>query len=323
MIAKIIRRFSICFFTLLFFITAGKALHAEDQYGFGDRAFLIQSALETGKSAKGFWDVPGNPRKTNGNLTDLRKVKKWLQIQVWDREKGDPDDRLFSFIPGNGNNAGKYQIKFARERDFGVEYVTGTGTIEVRSGSSYFEFKHLGGDKWKIYVKPGYVLCLEKNTAKNGTKLTLKRDHIGNDAVWVFYDLATLRSYIPPRKAEEVKKPVSAIPEFFINNKEFEYSSQGNMVYYKAKGTAKVKKIEKNIAYVTVNISESEGEGEGGGIVKKGASTFEAKLTRKGDMYYMNEDTNGDMAPSGKVDASGQMLDLYNDGGSSQFKVIK
>ena len=52
-------------------------------------------------------------------------------------------------------------------------------------------------------------------------------------------------------------------------------------------GTAKVKKVEKNVAYVTVNISESESEGEGG-IVKKGTSTFEAKFTRKGDIYYMN-----------------------------------
>lgn len=172
------------------------AQQAVDQYGFGDRAFLVQSALEAGKTAYGFWDVPGTPRKTNGNLTDMRKVKNWLEMQVWNREKGDPDDRLFTFSPAQGGSAGKYYIRFSRERNAGVDYITGTGKIEARALYAY-EFRYLGKDRWKIYVKPGYVLCLEKNMAKNGTKLTLKPDHNGDDAVWVFYDLATLRSFIP------------------------------------------------------------------------------------------------------------------------------
>jgi hypothetical protein len=178
---------------LLLFSTASFSQQAFDQFGFGDRAFLVQSALEAGKSANGFWDVPGTPRKTDGNL----KGTKWMEMGVWNREQGDPDDRLFTFSPGQMSAAGKYFIRFARERNWGVNYIPGTGKIEARSAFDAFEFKHMGGDKWKIYVKPGYVLCLQQNTAKNGTKLTVKPDHNGNDAIWVFYDLATLKSFIP------------------------------------------------------------------------------------------------------------------------------
>jgi hypothetical protein len=193
MIVKLLRGLCVSILMTVFFMTAGYAQKAFDQYGFGNRAFLVQSALEARKSAKGFWDVPGVPRKTNGNL----KGTKWKEMQVWNREKGDPDDRLFSFSPGQGGAAGKYFIRFARKRHWGVNYISGTGKIEARLGNDSYELKHMGGDKWKIYVKPGYVLCLKKNTAKNGTKLTLKPDHNGKSAIWVFYDLATLKSFIP------------------------------------------------------------------------------------------------------------------------------
>ncbi len=319
---KILKLAAVSALILILSATAGMAQEAFDQYGFGDRAFLVQSALESGKSAKGFWDIPGTPGKTNGNFTDNRKVKKFLEMQIWDRQKGDPDDRVYTFGAGVGSQAGKYSIGFARQRHWGVNYIEGTGKIEVRFIKDSFEIKHMGGDKWKIYVKPGYVLCLEKNTSKNGTKLTAKPDHNGKDALWVFYDLATLRSFIPARIIKP--EPVSAIPDFFIKNQKFEYSAEGNFFYYKAKGTAEVTKIEGDVAYVTVNISESESEGEKGrGIVKKGKSTFEAKFTRKGDTYFIDKEKNGDMASSGKVDPSGLYLRLTNDGGGKTFKAVK
>ncbi|PKL19298.1 MAG: hypothetical protein CVV49_01565 [Spirochaetae bacterium HGW-Spirochaetae-5] len=169
------------------------AQQAFDQYGFSNRAFLIQSALEAGKSGYGFWDVPGTARKTDGNL----KGTKWMEMGVYQREQGDPDDRLFSFSPGQNSAAGKYFIRFAREMNWGVNYIPGNGKIEARSGIDAFELKNIGGDKWKIYVKPGYVMCVDNNSAKNGSKIVVKPDHNGNDAVWVFYDLATLKSFIP------------------------------------------------------------------------------------------------------------------------------
>ena len=55
-------------------------------------------------------------------------------------------------------------------------------------------------------------------------------------------------------------------------NKNFEYSAGGNYVYYKATGTAVVKKIEGNAAYVTVNIIEEDVEGRNG-IEKRGEKT--------------------------------------------------
>jgi hypothetical protein len=194
---KRIKLFIVSISIFMFAAADSFAQQAFDQYGFGDRAFLIQSALETGKSANGFWDVPGTPGKTNGNLTDGRTVKNWLEMQVWNREKGDPNDRLFTFRAAQLSGAGKYFIYFARERSWGVNYVEGTGKIEPRTRADYFEIKHMGGDKWKIYVKPGYVMCVDKNSAKNGSKIVVKPDHNGNDAVWVFYDLATLKSFIP------------------------------------------------------------------------------------------------------------------------------
>ncbi len=191
MIRKILRTLFAA--AVLLFSTEIFAQQAVDQYGFGNRAFLIQSALEAGKSAYGFWDVPGTPGKTDGNL----KGSKWMEMGVYQREKGDPNDRLFTFRAAQASAVGKYFIYFARGGSWGVNYIEGTGKIEARSRADYFEIKHMGGDKWKIYVKPGYVMCVDNNSAKNGSKIVVKPDHNGSDALWVFYDLATLRSFIP------------------------------------------------------------------------------------------------------------------------------
>jgi hypothetical protein len=128
------------------------------------------------------------------------------------------------------------------------------------------------------------------------------------------------KASIPAKKKIDVPQP--AIPEFFVKNKKFEYSASGNYVHYKAKGTAEVTKVEGNVAYVTINIIEAESEGPNG-IEKKGKSTYETKFTRKGDNYYMDEEKSADMAPSGKVDPSGLLLDLTSEGGSKIFKVTK
>ena len=88
---------------------------------------------------------------------------------VWQREKGDPKDRLFSFSPAQGSAAGRYFIKFARDYHWGVNAIEMTGKIEARSRADHFELKNVGGDRWKIYYKPGVIVCLDKPTAKNGT----------------------------------------------------------------------------------------------------------------------------------------------------------
>jgi hypothetical protein len=64
--------------TALIFICSGElfAQQAFDQYGFGDRAFLIQSAMETGKSANGFWDIPGTPGCCSFILSESRCICK-------------------------------------------------------------------------------------------------------------------------------------------------------------------------------------------------------------------------------------------------------
>ena len=321
---------TLCLSVVMFLFSAAGVNSVEvDEFGFNKRSFIIQSALEPNTSIKGFWDLPGKPGKDAGNLKRTKKqdgTKGWLKMQVWQREKGDPADRRFTIYPGYVK--GRYAIVFSKffgTQDLWMLCTDETGTkVEGRIGIETWEVKYIGNFRWKIYgvsgKSKGKVLCLESNTARNGTKLVLKPDHNGAGAEWVFYDTATNRAFAPV--SVNKPEPVSTIPDFFIKNKKFEYSAQGNLVYYKAKGTAEVTKVEGDIAYVTVNISESESEGEKG-IEKKGKSTFEVKFTRQGDTYFIDKEKNGDMAPSGKVDASGLSLNLYNDGGSNNFKAVK
>ena len=314
---------------ILIFSAAGVNALEVDEFGFNKRSFIIQSALEPNTSIKGFWDLPGRPGKDAGNLKRTKKqdgAKGWLKMQVWQREAGDPADRRFTIYPAH--EKGRYYINFTKffgTKDFWMLCTDETGTkVEGRIGIETWEVKYIGNYKWKIYgassKTKGKVLCLESRTAKNGTKLVLKPDHNGADAEWVFYDTATNRSFAPVSVSKP--EPVSVIPDFFIKNRNFEYSAGGNYVYYKAKGTAVVRKIEGNAAYVTVNIIEEDVEGSNG-IEKRGKSSFEVKFTRKGDTYYWDEEKNGDMAPSGKVDPTGVFLQLSNDGGGKTFKVVK
>ena len=195
--AKSIRR---KIFVLLFSLCAGITFlysqQANDQYGFGGRTFLIQSALEVGKSANGIWDVPGQPGKTKGNLKNIAGGD-WLQMQVWQREPGDPDDRLFLFRPAQGSAAGRYFINFARNALWGINAIVPTGKVEIRTRADHFELKYLRDGRWKIYYSPGVIVALENNASKNGSRLVLRPDFNGPAAEWVFFDLGTQRSFIP------------------------------------------------------------------------------------------------------------------------------
>lgn len=181
-------------FAFIFFSSSLSAQAANDQYGFSNRAFLIQSALEVSKSAKGFWDVPGKP----GDAGNFKRPKKdWSEMGIWEREKGDPNDRLFTFQAAQGSAAGRYFIRFARDTSWGVNVNLISLKLDARSAADHFELKHVGNGRWKIYQKSGMVVCLEKNSSANGVKLVVRPDRNGPDTEWVFFDLATLRSFIP------------------------------------------------------------------------------------------------------------------------------
>jgi hypothetical protein len=169
------------------------AQQAVDQYGLRNKVFMIQSSIEVGKSPSGLWDIPGAPNKTDGNL----KGSKWMSMQVWEREKGDPEDRVFRFNAAQGSAAGRYFIYVGRSGHWGVNAIDMTGKIEARSRADHFELKHMGNGRWKIYYKPDVIVCLEANTAKNGTKLVLRPDQNGPHTEWVFFDIATNKSFIP------------------------------------------------------------------------------------------------------------------------------
>jgi hypothetical protein len=178
---------------VLLFSTSVFAQQANDQYGFGNRIFLIQSALEVGKSANGLWDIPGTPNKTDGNL----KGSNWLHMGVHQRENGDPEDRVFRFRAAQGSAVGRYFIYVGRNGYWGVNAIDMTGKIEARTRADHFELKHMGNGRWKIYYKPGVIVCLEANTAKNGTKLVLRPDQNGAHTEWVFFDTSTNKSFVP------------------------------------------------------------------------------------------------------------------------------
>ncbi len=169
------------------------AQQAVDQYGFGNRVFMIQSSMEVGKSPTGLWDIPGAPNKTDGNL----KGSKWMSMQVWEREKRDPEDRVFRFNAAQGSAAGRYFIYVGRNSSWGVNAIDGTGAIEARTRADHFELKHLGNGRWKIFYTPNLIVCLEANTAKNGTKLVLRPNQNGPHTEWVLFDIATNKSFIP------------------------------------------------------------------------------------------------------------------------------
>lgn len=193
---KILRLAAISALMLIFSTAAGIAQQAHDQYGFGNRVFLIQSAPEVGKSANGLWDIPGQPKKTDGNLKAAQGGN-WLQIQLWQREAGDPEDRLFRFRAAQGSAAGRYFISIGRSGNWGVNAVDATGKIEARPRSDHFELKHMGNGRWKIYYKSGMIVAPASNSTKNGTKLILLPDQNSPHVEWVFFDTATNRSFIP------------------------------------------------------------------------------------------------------------------------------
>ncbi len=201
-------------------ISENYAQQAHDQYGFGNRTFLIQSALMSGKTPNGLWDVPGKPNKTDGNLRTARGSN-WLHMGVWQREAGDPADRVFRFSPAQGSAAGRYFIRFAGNNSWGVNGIDGTGKVEARPRSDHFELKHVGGNRWKIYYKPGVVIGLSAQTAKNGTKLVLLPDQNSSHVEWVFFDTRSNRSFIPQQQpaAESSARKINQTLENSIENK--------------------------------------------------------------------------------------------------------
>ncbi len=176
--------------SVLFIFSATAYTKAHDQYGFGNREFLIQSALEAGKSTRGIWDLPGTK--------NFFKRGKWKQVQIWARDKGkDRKDRLFKFTPAGGSAEGRYFIKYAKEKYWGVNYIGGTGKVEARFSADHFELKHLGNGRWKIYVDKNTILAIDNMKAKNGAKIVAVRDSNSKNAQWVFFNARTNKSFIP------------------------------------------------------------------------------------------------------------------------------
>lgn len=181
------------FFVLFFLVTGTAFSESVDQYGFGDRTFLIQSALEGGKSSKGIWDLKGTK--------DFFKKNQNQDIQVWSRDKGkDRPDRIFKFQPAGGKSKGKYFIKYAKDRNWGVNAIEVTGKVEARMRAEAFDLKYMGDGRWKIYAGEGWILSLQSLKAEDGTKVVMTPDHDLKNGQWMFFDARTNKSFVPRKR---------------------------------------------------------------------------------------------------------------------------
>ncbi len=176
---------ALCFSAALLVFPAvnGEAQQAVDQYGFGQRAFLIQSALESGKSANGLWDVPGKPGEAGTSSMTRRRTGR-----TWAYGSGRRAIRKTVCSPSALRRERRGQVFYQIRPRLSLGCERDRNDREDRGALPRrpFRAEERRRDRWKIYYKPDVIVCLEKPTAKNGTKLVLRPDHSGAHTEWVF-----------------------------------------------------------------------------------------------------------------------------------------
>ena len=161
------------------------------------KAYYIQSAMEYGRSSRGVWDVPGNPKR----------FKSGQNIKVWDLPSHDrrSPDRLFRFTKSRG---GFYEISTNLSYKSRVDVAGGkrrNGTNihlwERNNGPAQkFRMSYRGNGRWKIYPKLGGVICLKGKKSKNGTNVHIWNNHNGPWTEWVLIPYGTNRAFKPVKK---------------------------------------------------------------------------------------------------------------------------
>jgi hypothetical protein len=156
-----------------------------------NKKYLIQSAMNRGKDAGGYWDLPG----------DNNNIKKGQNLQIWDYNNGI--DRQFAFK--KAAHDGYYEIivgniSNARINVDGGKNANGTNVeIWEADGKSkqLFRLKHMGEGRFKIYDANDRLICTEGRKNSKGTNLHMWEDHDGPWTEWVLIDVTTGATFIP------------------------------------------------------------------------------------------------------------------------------
>lgn len=156
-----------------------------------NKKYLIQSAMNRGKDAGGYWDLPG----------DNNNIKKGQNIQIWEYNNGI--DRQFAFK--KTSQEGYYEIAVGNMSNARVDIEggkSGNGTniqIWEANGSTAqrFRLKHMGEGRFKIYDVNGKIMCNKSKSNANGTNVHLWDDHDGPWTEWVLIDVTTGTAFIP------------------------------------------------------------------------------------------------------------------------------
>ena len=157
-------------------------------------SFVIQSASEYGRSDRGCWDVPGNPRSP----------KKKQNLQLWSlsnlRNKWDRTYRFYHISDG------VYEIRSNHRKKVSVDvsggkYRRNANILLYKShgkSNQKFKVKHVGGGKWTIspFFAQYLKIIPKSGSTKNGTNLLLGKLN-GKRSQWVFLNKTSNRPFIP------------------------------------------------------------------------------------------------------------------------------
>ncbi len=161
------------------------------------KTFIVQSMQEFGRSDKGCWDVPGDPKSPKKNQ-NLKLWQLYNQTSKW--------DRTFRFVHKYGN---VYEIRANHYKKVSVDVnggrFTGGNNISLYKSSpnhvnQKFRMKHLGNGRWKIYaMRNNMVVCADQRNTSNGGNVVIHRDHNGPWMEWALLDKYTRKPFVPSK----------------------------------------------------------------------------------------------------------------------------
>ncbi|MBN2766495.1 MAG: RICIN domain-containing protein [Paludibacteraceae bacterium] len=156
-----------------------------------NKKYLIQSAMNRGKDAGAYWDLPG----------DNNNIKKGQNIQIWDYNNGI--DRQFAFKKAGQD--GFYEIVVGNMSNARIDVAGGKSGNGVNlqvweangSAAQRFRLKHMGEGRFKIYDVNDRVICTDGRKNSKGTNVHMWDDHDGPWTEWVLIDVTTGATFIP------------------------------------------------------------------------------------------------------------------------------
>ena len=139
------------------------------------RSFIIQSAQNFGRDAKGCWDLAGS-------YTTESQFIKGKNIQIWQLGSVQPD-RIYTLV--ESSHQGYYEIMVGRHSVARVDVSGGKlkkgDNIQLwddnNSKAQRFLFKHLGNGRFKIYNANGKIVNLSSKNSNNGNNIHIWDDH--------------------------------------------------------------------------------------------------------------------------------------------------